>query len=208
MKITHVVFDIDGTLLDSKDANILSLMETLRATAGMELTYEECLFILGLPGAKSLQKLGISDVEKTLRLWEMNLEKYLHLCVLFDGIGEMVEKLLDRGYQLGVVTSRTRAQTGMDFGKMPLAAHFDVSLCADEVSAPKPDPAPLRKYMELTGTTPDQVVYVGDTANDCACAHSAGVPFVLAGWGAVDKAVGADVILDSPMELLSWLELE
>ena len=86
MKITHVVFDVDGALLDSKDANILSLLETLRVAEGMALTFEECLFALGLPGAKSLQKLGVSDVEKTLRLWEKTLEKYLHLCVFFDGI--------------------------------------------------------------------------------------------------------------------------
>ena len=66
----------------------------------------------------------------------------------------------------------------------------------------KPSPAPMLRYMELTGATPAETLFVGDTVFDAECAHGAGVDFALAVWGAQDKSVEAEYYPETPSRIL------
>ena len=206
MSIRHVVFDIDGTLLSSVDANIYALQETMETVTGKRMSYEECAFATGHPGRECLRILGVADVDNTLRMWETNLIKYIGWSKPYPGIEDLLLALERRGYHLGVITSRTRYQLDWDFTKWPAGKAFPVILCADEVTRPKPNPDPLLEYMRLTGAKPEEVLYIGDTENDNLCARSAGARFALATWGAIKKDIPADFVPREPGDLISCLE--
>ena len=100
------------------------------------------------------------------------------------------------------VTSKVRFEYEENFGPFGLCHLLPVAVCCDECEAPKPSPAPMLRYMELTGATPAETLFVGDTVFDAECAHGAGVDFALAVWGAQDKSVEAEYYPETPSRIL------
>lgn len=184
MKYPHVVFDVDGTLLDTERSVLLSLRDTLREAAGRDYPLAELEFSLGIPGADALKLLDIPNVPAVLARWEELLERYRDADRVFDGVPELLAALKDSGRCLGVVTSRTRAEFDQDFSRWGLASYFQAVVTADDTDLHKPCPDPLLKYMELAGAAAADVLYIGDSGHDARCAQAAGVDFGLAGWGA------------------------
>ncbi len=184
MKYPHVVFDVDGTLLDTERSVLLSLRDTLREVMGRDYSLEELEFSLGIPGADALETLGVANVPAVLARWEELLQGYRHLDGVFDGIPELLAALKRSGRALGVVTSRTRAEFDLDFSQLEIGPCFQVVITADDTDLHKPHPDPLLKYMELSGAAAEDILYIGDSGHDARCAQAAGVDFGLAGWGA------------------------
>lgn len=184
MKYPHVVFDVDGTLLDTERSVLLSLRDTLREVTGRDYPLEELVFSLGIPGADALELLNIPNVPAVLARWVELLERYRHTDRVFDGIPELLAALKGSGRSLGVVTSRTRTEFDLDFSRLEIGPYFPVVVTADDTGLHKPHPAPLLRYMERTGAAASDVLYIGDSAHDARCAQAAGVDFGLAGWGA------------------------
>lgn len=82
----------------------------------------------------------------------------------------------------------------------------DIVVCADATQEHKPTAAPLLKYLELSGTDRNQILYVGDSRYDRECARNAGVDFALAGWGSHLTDIDPEYRPDEPMELISIAE--
>ncbi len=110
MRYEHIIFDIDGTMLDTEQAILCSLQDTVRDIQGREIEPQELAFALGIPGEVALAQLGITDTQKANRLWNEHLLNYTPLIRLFDGIAELLDGLRAKGHRLGIITSKTRQE--------------------------------------------------------------------------------------------------
>lgn len=202
MRYKHIIFDIDGTLIHTKDAVLLSMQDTLKTVTGICYDPGELTFSLGIPGRDALRELNITDIESTMELWEKNMECYRHTIRIFPGITNVLTALQQSGCSLGVVTSETKDELAQDFGRLGLAPYFTTIVCASDTVCHKPSPEPLLKYMDLTGADRSDILYIGDSIYDSQCARSAHVDFALAVWGCMDQTIDADHYFDTPLDLL------
>ena len=201
MKYKHIVFDIDGTLMDTEYAVLKSLQETLIQVTGEEKPFEALTFSLGIPGEAALEQLGMEDITETMILWKEIFSKYLADSKIFDGIADLLNQLQQMNCHLGIVTSKTRDILEKDFCKTEIVKFFTTIICADDTVTHKPTPAPLLKYMELTGAKKEEILYIGDSIYDSQCAHNAHVDFALAVWGSHTKETPAEYYPETPQDL-------
>lgn len=189
-KYKHILFDVDGTLVDTYEANISSIIELLdRYKPGHGRGFDDFADIFGLPGNECLRILGVPEekIPSILKEWiELVITKG-HLCRLYDGIVPVLAFLKEQGYHMAVVTSRSR---GMpmggplgDFIPQPLRPYLDHAICANDTKRPKPYPDPIWLYMEQTGAKREEILFIGDAHTDLQAARSAGIDFALAVWG-------------------------
>ncbi|MBB5021630.1 HAD family hydrolase [Desulfurispira natronophila] len=203
-----LIFDIDGTLLDSRDVIIYSLADTIREIMGVELNPDEMDWVLGCPGAVTLQKLGCPDPEHGVRQWYENYADHEERLDFFPGMEEVLRDLKRHFPRMAVVTNNLRFKYKLLEHRFDLKRFFDVAFCVDDVARPKPWPDPMLAVCEQWGLPPGQAVYVGDSANDLHSAQSAGTDFICAGWGAWDREFFEQrqvPIMDDPMDLLRLL---
>lgn len=203
MNDCHIVFDLDGTLIDTERAILPSLRDTLEVLTGRHYEEQELTFALGITGADALERLGIADIPTALALWIEKMHGYEDAVSLFDGVAEALAALHGRKLALGIVTSKTREEFAHDFSRFGIGGCFQTVICAEDTPEHKPNPAPLLKYMELSGAHREQVLYVGDSVYDSRCAHAAGVEFALALWGTHNPAIPAQHRLQTPGHLLA-----
>ncbi len=203
MKYKQIIFDVDGTLADTEYAVLHSLQDTIKTLTGKETPLEELIFALGITGEDALIKLAFPDVPAALELWIDYLHRYDDTVSIFPGIEEVLQTLSQAGCGFGIATSRIRDEFEQEFRRFPIRRYFDIVVCADDTAEHKPAAAPLLKYMELSGTKRNEILYVGDSRYDRECARHAGVDFALAGWGSHLKDIDAEYRLSTPGELAS-----
>ena len=202
----HIVFDIDGTLVDNEKAILYSLQEVLLQTIGKEFSFEQLTFCLGIPGEDTLERLGVGDIPRVMNLWIEALRRCENMVTIHKGIEELLRKLSDRGYKLGLASSRSRELLEKDFDNLKISNYFEIRICADDTLEHKPTGAPLLKYMESARVDRSEVLYIGDSVHDSMCAGDAGVDFALAVWGSHTEATPAKYYLRTPSDLLPILE--
>lgn len=206
MKYKHIVFDVDGTLIDSEYSILAALVDTLKEINGKDYTIDELRYVLGIPGAETLKLLEVKDIESGLDLWLKNMDKYKDTVKVFDGVIEMLELLNSKGYKLGIVTSKLREEFDHDFNRFNLKKYFSTIVCADDTLLHKPYPEPLLKYMEINELNNKDLIYIGDTGYDYECAKGANVDFALALWteNSHDE-LDAKIRLYKPMDLIKYV---
>ena len=184
----HFVFDVDGTLIDTEQTGVLSLIETIRELMMVEMRYDEAYKYFGIPSCKVAPMLGYPDEQRFIDLWEDNFVKMMYLMKPFPGVEEMLSAIKKAGRKIGCVTSRNQLEFGHDPHIQKLVPYFDHIVCAEDSVRHKPFPDPMYAYMrksaEATGmpVLPEECVYIGDTMHDYSCGHDAGCDFVLADW--------------------------
>lgn len=203
MQYQHIVFDVDGTLIDTGYAGLKSLQDTLIEHTGSSPSLKELEFSLGIPSHDALAQLRVDDIPAVAALWSQKLAGYKDAIRVYEGIPEALAQLEERGYLLGLVTSRSRRELEQDFSPFPISKYFRIKVCADDTLLHKPAPDPLFQYMLLTGASQQEMLYVGDRETDLQCAWDAGVDFALAGWGNPDGKMGARYRLGEPADLLN-----
>lgn len=208
MRYRHIVFDVDGTLLDTEDTIQLALQKTVEEYTGKHYSLQDLEFSLGIPGVEAMRRLGIENAETARVRWNDNMVSLRHLMHVYPGIEELLSELQTRCYNLGIVTSRLREELNEDFPQFGLEHYFSTIVCADDSKKHKPTAGPLLKYMELTGTNREEVLYIGDRDHDMQCADAAGVDFVLANWGAKGRFKGTTAlhVAEAPKELFGILK--
>lgn len=201
----HIIFDLDGTLIDTRDAVLKTWQYTLRRYH-YEYALDELEGVLGIPLAEGLKVLSVKVDDQFNKAWA---EDYLRFCEesdYFDGVQEMLQMLRQQGHTLGIVTSRLRREYDAYFKPLNLKERIDLFVYADDTDKHKPDPEPLRKYMELTHAEPSSCIYIGDMATDMECAKKAGIASGYAGWNEANTVCWeADYMFHSPKALLETL---
>ncbi len=205
---TTIIFDVDGTLIDTEEAILNSLQKVLRAE-GRAYSQDELRFALGIPGMDTLKQLEIDDAERVLATWSETVLEFSDTVRLFQGAQEVVTQLADRPLRLGIVTSKTKQEVRDEFDPFGLSHHFDCIVSASDTVKHKPHPDPLLLCLETLGAPKEGALYIGDSIYDMQCAHSAGIPFALALWGSKTTAPfdAAEYILNEPMDVLKLLNL-
>lgn len=199
-----VIFDIDGTIIDTEKAILQSLQRTLRELEGWEKSEQEIDFVLGVPGRAGLARLGVRDVERCWQVWDGYFLELSADSRLFDGAAELIEALRRRGLPLGVVTSKNRSEWEDALKQYPCLRMFDAAVTADDTLRHKPEPEPMLAVLEKLGVAAQDAVYLGDTVYDMRCAAAAGVDGALALWGCRNpQEIQAVHKLSSPQELLA-----
>ena len=178
----HIIFDIDGTMLDSEHADLMALQRVLRELQGVNYEIDKLQVALGIPGEVALKQFGITDTARGSQLWSVYMKELAHTMHLFDGIRELIAVLKEKGFELGIITSKNRDEYQHDFTPFGLDDCFDTVVTVEDSLAPKPSAEPMLTYLSKTGAQPQDVLYIGDTIYDSQCATSGGVDFGLAEW--------------------------
>ena len=202
----HIVFDIDGTLINTAFANLCSLRDAVRHYTGKDHSHEELTFSLGRSAVDTMKILGVdpSLYEAVVKMWEESLQNYTDTIQYFPGIPDVVRKIHEMGYPIGIVTSQSRGEF-LSFAILDqLRPYFGVVINAEDTAKHKPNPDPLLKYAELAGADISEVTYIGDSPYDKACALSAGAKFILAPWGSSQPVeVDPEFRAESPEDILN-----
>lgn len=203
MRYRYVAFDLDGTLIDSEEAVLRSLQDTLLTVTGKEYPLPELTFSLGITGEDCLKQLALPDPMAALALWEEKLRGYQHLVKLFPAVPKLLETLAGLGVSLGAVTSKTTEELAYDFIPLGLPRYLPTVVTASDTVLHKPEPDPLLKFMAFTGAAREETLYVGDSPYDSECARRAGVDFALAHWGCKGRTVPAKYAPAEPLGLIT-----
>ena len=211
------VFDCDGTLVDSQ-ANICIAMERAFANEGLEAPPRALIRrIVGLSLVEAVRALLPHDDDARHRRMASDYKDAFHQMrasgvlvdePLFDGIAEVLRRLSDDGWLLGVATGKSDRGLGHILAAHGLTDRF-VSLQTADRHPSKPDPAMLFAAMDEAGATPDQTAMIGDTSFDMAMGKAAGARAVGVAWGyhtVRDLAdAGADVVANEVADLPALL---
>lgn len=202
-----VVFDIDGTLLDTEKAILCALQKILKIENNISYSAEELQFVLGIPGKEALKRLKVTEIDRTIAKWNEYLAEYASFIGLFPEIEKAIKCLHAANIKTGIVTSKTRNEYKNDFIPFGLNHFFKHVICADDTQEHKPHPAPLLKCMEIAAALPKETIYIGDTIYDKQCADSAHVDFALALWGTKNKEIESKYKFSNPLEILELLNI-
>ncbi|MGG6310423.1 HAD family hydrolase [Paenibacillus macerans] len=202
-----IIFDVDGTLIDTEKAVIGSLQRMLSTEYGMDKEASELSFVLGIPGALSLPQLGIERISPAVDRWNELMKDFYDTISVFDGIEEVMASLHNRNFVQGIVTSKTREELEEDFVPFGLSTYLSFTVCADDTLRHKPDPEPLLKFIDISGSDPKRSIYIGDTVYDYECARDAGIDFGLALWGCKHpERIPARHIFAHPQDILRYCD--
>lgn len=213
MRYRHVLFDLDGTLYDSYFANIDALRELMqRFFPERPFGREEFEPIFGVPGRQGLAMLGLSgdEVAKIYPLWLEGCIKRAGTIKIFADVPPVLSWLQRRQIKMAVITSRQRhsafAGTVGDCLPPEIRPYIHTAVCSDDVQNPKPSPDSILHYMQQSGASRDEILFVGDTKTDLQCADAAGVDFALALWGgSVREHLSCRHYLRTPFDLINVL---
>jgi 2-phosphoglycolate phosphatase len=212
-----VLFDLDGTLLDTAPDFSYVLNGMLRSRRREEITYERVRQNVS-HGARALVQLGFGLEPEApgfaalhrelLDLYEANLSRKTRL---FPGIGALLDFIEARGMAWGVVTNKPRLYTGKVLDAMALRERCAVMVCPEDVSNRKPHPEPILLACEQLACQPGEAIYVGDHRRDIAAGLDAGALTIAAAYGYVDpqdppETWGAHHLAARAEDLLSLIE--
>lgn len=207
--IRTVLFDLDGTLIDSVRLILDSYHHTLSAHGLPPRSDEDWLRGVGTPLSVQLAEWRdepgkLDALIATYR--EYNLKHHDRMVTVYPGVVDAVRRIREAGAATGLVTSKNRlgALRGLTLAR--LEAMMDVLVCADEVTNPKPHPEPVEKAVALLGADPAATLYVGDSIHDMHSGRAAGVRTAAVLWGPFGRShlEGArpDYWVERPEELV------
>lgn len=206
-----VVFDLDGTLIDSATdiANALNYAIENRGLSPFPVEKVKEMIGGGVPKlverallAHGVSRIGLMPVAADfLRFYRENLTTHT---TLFEGARNLLERLHGEGRRLGVCTNKQHDLTVETLKQLDLAKYFS-AVIGERLGRPrKPDPAPLRGVLSALGVSPEHAVMVGDSAADVGCAKAAGVPCVVVSFGYSRIAaadLGGDAVINQLVNL-------
>ena len=210
-----VLFDLDGTLIDSIRLILDSYHHTLTQHNLPARTDEDWLKGVGTPLHVQFSEWRAfpETLEAMIATYrEYNLKHHDRMVTVYAGVLEAVREIKAAGIQTGLVTSKNRQGALRGLQLVGLEALMDVLVCADEVTNPKPHPEPVEKAVALLGADASNTVYVGDSVHDMVSGRAAGVKTAAALWGPFGRAhlEGAkpDYWLEAPRDLVELVRSE
>jgi pyrophosphatase PpaX len=212
-QIDTVLFDFDGTIMDTADVIIGSWQHTFMKFEGKERPVEEIVKtfgeILSFTMSKVLPHVDTKEAIETYRSYHR--DNFGERISVFEGVPELLIELKKRNLKIGLVTSRLSGTTWEGLRQYGLAEYFDVVVSCDDTDKHKPDPTPVYIALERLGSKPQNAVMLGDTMFDILCARNAGVTSVLVGWHVamspedINGSDGPDYIIEKAEDLLTLI---
>jgi pyrophosphatase PpaX len=211
MRFPVVLFDLDGTVIDSGAIILASMRHAAREVLGVEVPDEQLMAAVGGPGLEAqMQALSLDRADELVTVYRAHNEPLHDELVCCAGMDEVLVQLKDEGRRLGIVTAKRRQTVELAFARIPIEHLFETVVGGDETKKHKPDPEPLLLALERLGAAPDDAVYVGDAPFDVKAAKAAGLYSVGVSWGGIHgrerlEAEEPDALVDTTEELLGVL---
>ena len=211
MRFPVVLFDLDGTVIDSGAIILASMRHAAKEVLGAEPPDEELMAAVGGPGLEAqMHALAPDRVEELVSVYRAHNEPLHEGLACCAGIDDLLVRLKDEGRRLGIVTAKRRKTVALAFDQIPLEHLFETVVGGDETARHKPDPEPLLLALERLGADPEDTVYVGDSPFDIKAAKAAGVSSIAVTWGGIHsrerlEAESPGAIVDSADELYAEL---
>ncbi|MDK2926981.1 MAG: pyrophosphatase PpaX [Bacillota bacterium] len=205
--IHAVLFDLDGTLIDTNRLVIESFQYTLRLHLGREVPAAEIVPTFGMPLIEGLRHFSAEKAEEMLATYRSyNESRHDATTTLIPGAKETLAALKEAGLSLALVTSKRRGLALRGLKLFGLDAYMDAVITPEDTVRHKPEPEPVLKALELLGARPHCALMVGDSPMDLACARAAGSRTAAALWSALPRelllAEKPDFLLDELLDLL------
>jgi pyrophosphatase PpaX len=201
-----VLFDLDGTVIDSGAIILASMRHAAETVVGGSWADHELMKTVGGPGLEAqMVALDPGRVDELVRVYREHNEPLHATLECCAGMDDALATLRDRGHRLGIVTAKRRVTVDLAFARLPIEQLFETVVGGDETEHHKPHPEPLLLALERLGASPADAAYVGDSPFDMQAAKAAGLYAIGVSWGRIhtaDKLADADVIVDDPQELL------
>jgi pyrophosphatase PpaX len=211
MRYPTVLFDLDGTLIDSGEIILSSFRHATQTVLEREIPDEVLAAAVG--GSNIYDQMRAFDeerVDELVRVYREHNEPLHDDLVAFEGIERVLERLKSEGRQHGIVTAKRRRTVDLAFAILPLERYFDAVVTAEQTEHHKPHPEPVLTALERLGSEPADAAFVGDSPFDMGAGKAAGVFTVAVSWGKIHpverlRDAGADTVVHSPDELLDVL---
>jgi pyrophosphatase PpaX len=211
MRYPVVLFDLDGTLIDSGAMILASMRHAAKKVLARDYSDAELLAAVGGSGLReqmhALDPERAEELVDAYRVHNEPLHEGLECCA---GIEGMLAQLSEEGRRLGIVTAKRRATVELAFAVLPISRHFDAVVTSEQTELHKPHPEPLLRALDLLEAAPEESVYVGDSPVDIAAAQAAGIAAIAVGWGGIHTrgrvlAERPDAYVESVEDLLAVL---
>ncbi|TML70067.1 MAG: HAD family hydrolase [Actinobacteria bacterium] len=212
MRYPVVLFDLDGTLIDSGPMILASMRHAASTVLGVEIDETRVRAAIGGPGlVAQMHELDPDRVDELVEAYRAHNEPLHEELQAFERMLDVLSVLRQRGHRLGIVTAKRRFTVDLAFARFPqLRDLTDVLVGADDTERHKPEPDPLLEALARLGAEPAEAAYVGDSPFDIRAAKAGGLLAVAVGWGGIHDddrllAEEPDVLVHQPEELLDVL---
>jgi pyrophosphatase PpaX len=204
-----VLFDLDGTLIDSGPIILASMQHAVSTVLGREIPPEELGLTIGGQGiVAQMTAIDAEHADALLEAYKEHNDGLHETLEAFDELLDVLPQLKAEGRKLGLVTAKRHRTVGLALDRFPaLASAFDVVVAHEDTERHKPDAEPVRLALQKLGGRPEEAVYVGDSPFDVGAAKAAGVYAIAVGWGGIHPderllAEKPDAFVRTPQELL------
>ncbi|QAS53736.1 pyrophosphatase PpaX [Halobacillus litoralis] len=183
MSIRTILFDLDGTLIDTNELIIASFTHTIEQYADRPYERKEILDFIGPPLRDSLSKVNPAKVEEMIVTYRKhNIENHNSYVKAYDGVVETIKTLKKQGYRLGIVTTKMRNTVQMGLELTGLDGLFETVITLDDVKNAKPHPEPIVKALSHLDSQASEALMVGDNTHDIEAGQNAGTKTAGVAW--------------------------
>jgi pyrophosphatase PpaX len=181
-----VLFDLDGTVVDSGAIILASMRHATREVLGIEAEDSELMQAVGGPGLEAQMAAFAPDrVDELVRVYRAHNEPLHDELEACEGMEDVIVRLHEDGVRLGVVTAKRRSTVDLAFARLRVGHLFETVVGGDETEKHKPDPEPLLLAARRLGVSPQDCAYVGDSPFDIRAAKAAPMYSVAVTWGRI-----------------------
>jgi len=210
-RVRALLFDLDGTLIDTVALILCSFRHATNEVLGTPLPDEVLMRNVGVPLSIQMQEFAPAHADELLRVYrEHNASVHDEMVAEYPGTHETLELLAGQGFPMGVVTSKGTPMARRGLEVFGLERFFEVLVTSDDVEIYKPEPYPLQRAASLMGIAAHECLYLGDSPQDMTAAIRADAVSVAALWGAFGPeavlAPGPEFALASIRELPRLLD--
>lgn len=207
MSYKAIIYDIDGTLLNTFNMNMIPLLKIIKEELDEDWSLDDVIKFVPYPGMKVMEELNVKDKEKTYARWVQYVNEYEEGATLYEGIDVALQTIHDKHIRQAIVSAKKRKQYEIDFVSKGLDKYIEVAVLEEDTDKHKPDPEPIYLCLEKLGLNKEDVIYIGDAYSDYQVCQKVGIDFAYAKWGSVsqEEIDYPTIILEKPQDILKLI---
>lgn len=207
MKINTLLFDLDGTLINTNELIIESFLHTLHSYYPDQYKREDVLPFIGPTLYDTFTSINPEKTEEMVKVYrQFNHEQHDTLVTEYETVFETIKTLKEHGFKLGIVTTKIRDTVNMGLKLTKLGQFFDVVVTLDDVENAKPHPEPVLNALAQLDSKPEEAIMVGDNHHDVEAGKNAGTKTAGVSWSIKGReyisSYNPDYLLERMSDLL------
>ncbi|WP_338788344.1 pyrophosphatase PpaX [Metabacillus sp. FJAT-53654] len=213
MKINTLLFDLDGTLINTNELIIASFLHTLNSYYPSKYKREDVLPFIGPTLYDTFGSVDQDRMDEMVKVYrKFNHEQHDTLVTEYETVFETIKTLKEQGFKLGIVTTKIRDTVNMGLKLTKLDQFFDVVVTLDDVENAKPHPEPVLLALKQLDSSPEEAIMVGDNHHDVEAGKNAGTKTAGVAWSIKGReyisSYNPDYLLEKMSDLLPIVGVE